>query len=63
MVGNKVMNIMAALPPAYRQPAAEVGNKDTNHSISHEIMCNASVACIMCREHDLMLEADQHAEE
>ena len=55
MVGHKVMNIMAALPPAYRQSAAKVGNKDTNHSISHEIMRNASMTCIMCREHDLML--------
>ena len=55
MVGHKVMDIMAAFPPTYRQSAAKVGNEDTNHSISHEVMRNASVACIMRREHDLML--------
>ena len=55
MVGHKMVNIMAAFPPAYRQSAAKVGYEDTNHSIGHEVMRNASMACIMRREHDLML--------
>lgn len=55
MVGHKVMNVVAALPPAYRQSATKVGNEDTNHGISHEIMRNTSMTCIMRREHDLML--------
>lgn len=55
MVGHKVMNIMAAFPPAYRKSATKVGDEDTNHCISHEVMCNASMACIMGREHNLML--------
>lgn len=62
MIGHKVMNIMAAFPPAYGQSATKVGNEDTNHGVSHEIMRNASMACIMRREHDLMLLADQHVE-
>ena len=62
MVGHKMMNIMTAFPPAHRQSATKVGNEDTNHCIYDEIMGNASVACIVRREHDLMLQADQHAE-
>ena len=62
MVGHKVMNVMTTFPPAYRQSATKVGNEDTNQRVYDEVMGNAPMACIMRREHDLMLWVDQHAE-
>ena len=59
MVGHKVMNIVTAFPPSYRQSATKVCNENTNHGVGNKDASDTSMACIMRREHDLMLWADQ----
>ena len=59
VIGDQMMNVMAALPPADGQTATEVGDEDANESICDEIMGNASMPGIVGSEHDLMLLIDQ----
>lgn len=55
-VGDEVMDIVAALPPSYRQPATKVCDEHADQGVGEHAVGNASVACVMGSEHDLMLE-------
>lgn len=50
------MHIVARFPPTDREAAAEVGYEETNDVVGDEVMGNASMACVVCSEHDLVLE-------
>lgn len=55
LVSDKMMDVVAALPPANGQAAAKVGNEHANQGIDDKYMGNGSMASIVGREHDLML--------
>ena len=59
MIGDQVMDIVAALPPANREATAEVGNEYPNYCVQVEAMSNGKVSCIMGYEHNLMPEEAQ----
>ena len=50
-----MVNIVARLPPADGQAAAEVCNEHADQCVGDEVMGDASVASIVSREHDLVL--------
>lgn len=54
-VGDKVMNVVRALPPADGQTIAEIAHKGANDGVDYEITCDTTVACIVSDEHDLLL--------
>lgn len=54
-VGAEMVDIMRALPPPNRQATAKVGNKRANQSISDKVARDATMACVVSREHDLLL--------
>jgi len=56
MVGDKVVDVVAALPPANGQTTTEVGNEDAYQGIVHKVLSDASMASIMGSEHYLVLE-------
>lgn len=56
MVGHKVMNVVATLPPSDRQPTAEIGHEHADERISDKIVGYAHMSRIMRREHDLVPE-------
>jgi len=51
-----MVDVVTALPPPERQATAKVGDKQANQSIRHELASDCSVACIVRREHDLVLQ-------
>jgi hypothetical protein len=55
LVGDEVVDVVAALPPSDGKAAAKVGNKHANKCVNDENMCYRSVAGIMGGKHDLML--------
>ena len=55
LVGDKVVNVVAALPPSDGQTTAEVSNKGTDEGVDDEVLGNGTVASIVRSEHDLML--------
>ena len=50
-----MVNVVAALPPANRKTAAEVGDKDANQCVFDKAVGYSSVSGIMGSEHYLML--------
>lgn len=61
MVRDEVVDIVAALPPTNGEATTEVGNKHSNQGVSNEVMGDASMACIVSCEHDLMLLLSERA--
>ena len=55
-VGNYVMYIVVALPPADRETTQKVGNDDADAGIEMEVVCNAHVASIMSSKGELVPE-------
>ena len=55
MIGDKVMNVMTALPPSNRETAAKVGDEHADQCVGDEVVGDTQMPCIMGREHDLML--------
>lgn len=55
LVGDEMVNIVAALPPSDGQTAAKVGDEHANETVNLEILGDGSVAGIVSGEHDLML--------
>ena len=55
IVGDQMMDIVAALPPPERQTATKVGDKQADESIRYELASDCAMACIVCCEHDLVL--------
>lgn len=56
MVGEKMVDVVTALPPSDRQATAEVCNENTYECVVDEVLSNAAMASVVCSEHDLMLE-------
>jgi hypothetical protein len=54
-VGDKMVNIVARLPPPDAKAAAEVRDECTDEGVGDEVSCDAAVAGIVCCEHDLLL--------
>ena len=61
LIGNQVVDVVAALPPADGQAAAEIGDEHANQGVHHEIMRDGEVAGVVCGEHDLVLSHDCQA--
>jgi hypothetical protein len=55
MIGDKVVNVMAALPPSNRETAAKVGNEHADQCVGDEVVGDTPMPCIMGCEHYLML--------
>jgi len=55
MVGDEVVDVVAAFPPANGEAAAEVGDEDADEGVGDKVMGDASVAGVVRGEHDLML--------
>lgn len=55
MIGDQVMDIVTALPPADGQPATEVGDEHAKECIHDEIVGDGKMSSIVRSEHDLML--------
>ena len=49
------MNVVAALPPAQRQAAAEISDENSNQCVGEHGTGDASMSCVMGSEHYLML--------
>lgn len=54
-IRNEVVDVVAALPPANGQAAAEVGDKHADERVDDKDLGNGSMTGIMGCEHDLML--------
>lgn len=54
-VGDEVVDVVAALPPADGQAAAEVGDEHCDESVYSEVGRDGKVSSVVCRKHDLML--------
>jgi hypothetical protein len=46
---------VAALPPAHGQPSAKVANEEADQCVDDKVFRNGSMASIMRREHNLVL--------
>ncbi len=55
MVGDEVVDVVAAFPPANGEAAAEVGDEDADEGVGDKVVGDASVAGVVRSEHDLML--------
>ena len=55
LVGDEMMDVVAALPPPNGQAAAKVGNEHADECVYSEDLRDGSMASIVSREHDLML--------
>ena len=55
VIGDEMMDIVAALPPSNRQTTAEIGNEHANQRIRNEVMCDTQMAGIMSCKHNLVL--------
>lgn len=54
-VGDEVVDIVGALPPADGEAVAKVADKGANDGVSHKIARDAAVPRIVSDEHDLLL--------
>ena len=57
LVRHEMMDVVATLPPADGETAAEVCNEHADQGIDDEIMGDASMTCIVGSEHDLVLDS------
>lgn len=55
LVGDEVVDVVAALPPPDGQAAAEVGDEHGDEGVDGEISRDGKVSSIVSRKHDLML--------
>lgn len=55
VVGDEVVDVVAAFPPADGEAAAKVGDEDANEGVGDEVMGDAPMAGVVGGEHDLML--------
>jgi len=56
VVGDEMMHVVTAFPPANRQAAAEVGDEHADQGVRDEFMGDAHVSGVVGGEHDLMPE-------
>ena len=56
IIGDEVMDVVTALPPADGKAAAEVSDEDANEGIGGEILGNATMTGVVGGEHYLMPE-------
>lgn len=59
-VGDDVMNIVVALPPAATQAAKEIRDDDTDAAVHVKVVSDAHVTCVVNSEDQLVPE---HSEE
>ena len=57
LVRHEMVDVVATLPPANRQAAAEVCNEHADQGVGDEIMGDAAMTGIVGGEHDLMLDS------
>jgi hypothetical protein len=58
LVGDEVVDVVAALPPSDGQATAKVGDEDTNEGIDDEVVGDGTMASVVSCEHDLMLHGN-----
>jgi hypothetical protein len=56
LVGDKMVNIVAALPPSDRKTTAKVGDKHANQGVRHKVGSNSQMASVVGSKHDLVLQ-------
>jgi hypothetical protein len=56
VVGDEVVDVVAALPPAHGEAAAKVGNEDGDEGVDGEVVGDGEVTSIVSGEHDLVLQ-------
>jgi hypothetical protein len=54
-VGDKMVHVMAALPPTDGKTTAEISNKHSDKSVDDEVGCDGEMASVVGSKHDLML--------
>ena len=59
VVGDEVVDVVATLPPADGETAAEVGDEHADEGVGDEVVGDASMASVVRCEHDLVLVACQ----
>ena len=55
LVGDEMMDIVAALPPPHRQATAEIGDENTNKRVNDEVVGDGAMSGIVCGKHNLVL--------
>lgn len=55
MVRDEMMHVVTALPPSYREPAAQVGNNHPDQRVDNVIVGYSSMTSVMGGKHDLVL--------
>jgi len=60
-VGDKMVDVVGALPPSNAKATAEVCDESADQGIGDEVASNATVASIVSSEHDLLPEHAQEA--
>lgn len=55
LVGDQVVDVVAALPPSHGQTAAEVGDEEADEGVEGEVVGDGSVSGVVSSEHDLVL--------
>lgn len=56
LVGDKMVHVVAALPPSDGKTTAKVGNKHANQGVRHKVGRNGQMASVVGSKHDLMLQ-------
>jgi len=55
-VGDEMVDIVRALPPAYGETTAKIGNEGSDQGVDDKIAGNSTVSSVVCGKHDLLLE-------
>lgn len=55
VVGDEVVDVVTALPPADGEAAAKVRDEDPNQGVNEEVSGYGAMVGIVCREYDLVL--------
>lgn len=56
LVGDEMVDVVAALPPSDGQAAAEVGDEHCDEGVDGEVGRDGKMGSVVSREHDLMLQ-------
>lgn len=59
MVGDEVVDVVRAFPPAQRETAAEIGHPHANQRVDDKVARDGAVAGVVGREHELVPEETQ----
>jgi hypothetical protein len=59
MIRNKVMEVIATLPPAKTEITAQICYRYSKNRIKHKIVRDCQMARIVCNNHDVLPEASQ----